>query len=272
MVSRPSYRLAIALVLAAGGLAMSQASAQEACRLEAVGTAKVAAVRDGRTLALADGREARLAAIEVPLPYGVEAAAPTAAQAAKSALENLAAGREVTLKRLGPAEDRYGRLMVHAFVTQDGAERSLQQILLAGGHARVAARVGDRACAAELLAAERAARAAKLGLWADPAYGPRQAEEAAALLDQRGRFTVVEGKVLSVREAGSTIYLNFGRRWSRDFTVTILKRNARIFTAAGIEPKQLEGRRIRVRGWIERRGGPIVEAARPEQIELAERN
>ena len=259
-------------VLAVTGLAITQVSTQEACRLEAIGMAKVAAVRDGRTLVLDDGREAQLAAIEVPLPYGVEAAAQTAAQTARAALENLAIGHNVMLKRLGTAEDRYGRIMVHAFLAEDGAERSLQQSMLAGGHARVAARIGDRACAAELLAAERVARAAKLGLWAEPAYGPRQAEEAAALLDQRGRFTVVEGKVLSVREAGSTIYLNFGRRWSRDFTVTILKRNARIFTAAGIEPKQLEGRRIRVRGWIERRGNPIVEAARPEQIELAERN
>jgi hypothetical protein len=31
--------------------------------------------------------------------------------------------------------------------------------------------------------------------------------------------------VLSVRESGATIYVNFGRRWTEDFTVTILKRN-----------------------------------------------
>lgn len=62
--------------------------------------------------------------------------------------------------------------------------------------------------------------------------------------------------------------MNFGRRWSRDFTVTILKRNRQMFSAAGIVPKALEGHRIRVRGIIERRGGPIVEAAHPEQIEL----
>ena len=78
--------------------------------------------------------------------------------------------------------------------------------------------------------------------------------------------------MLSVRESGGTIYVNFGRRWSEDFTVTIAKRNERAFTAAGLEPKSLAGRRIRVRGWIEERGGPWIEATRPEQIEVAERD
>jgi hypothetical protein len=97
-----------------------------------------------------------------------------------------------------------------------------------------------------------------------------QVENLARLTAQRGHFALVEGKVLSVRESGATIYVNFGRRWTRDFTVTILKRQQRIFAAAGVEPKQFEGRRIRVRGWIEQRGGPIIAAEAPEQIEFAD--
>ena len=77
--------------------------------------------------------------------------------------------------------------------------------------------------------------------------------------------------MVSVRESGATIYVNFGRRWSTDFTVTILKRNERSFKAAGLEPKTLAGRRVRVRGYIEERGGPWIEAARPEQIEITDR-
>ena len=73
-----------------------------------------------------------------------------------------------------------------------------------------------------------------------------------------------------MRESGATIYVNFGRRWTRDFTVIILRRMSRAFTAAGIEPKKLKGRRIRVRGWPEQRGGPINTAEAPEQIEFAE--
>ena len=76
----------------------------------------------------------------------------------------------------------------------------------------------------------------------------------------------------SVRESGGTIYVNFGRRWSQALTVTILKRHERTFAAAGMEPKKLENRRVRVRGWLEERNGPRIEAAHPEQIEIAERN
>jgi hypothetical protein len=99
----------------------------------------------------------------------------------------------------------------------------------------------------------------------------QRAEEPGAIARQQGRFTIVEGNVLSVRESGGTIYVNFGRRWSEDFTVTIAKRNERVFSSAGLAPKRLDRRRIRVRGWIESRGGPVIEAVRPEQIEVVER-
>jgi hypothetical protein len=175
------------------------------------------------------------------------------------------------LKRLGtaPQTDRYGRLVAHVFISENNAERWFQADAVRRGLARVA-RVGDPACARALLAEEQAARAGKLGLWAEPVYVMNKAEDHAEVLKQRGRFALVEGTVLSVRESGGTIYVNFGRRWSEDFTVTIAKRNERAFSAAGLEPKTLAGKRVRVRGWIEERGGPWVEAARPEQIEVAQ--
>jgi len=184
----------------------------------------------------------------------------------------LLAGKAVVLKGFGSDRDRYGRLVAQVFLVDPGSERWVQRELIASGDARVAARVGDRACASELLGDERRARQAMLGVWSDPYYGMRRAEDAAGLLTDRGRFAIVEGAVLSVRESGGTIYVNFGKRWSEDFTVTVAKRNERALMAAGIEPKSLAGRRIRVRGWIEERGGPWVEVTRPEQIELVERN
>ena len=144
--------------------------------------------------------------------------------------------------------------------------------MLAAGHARVGAEVGDPACAAELYSHERVARIAKMGLWSDPQYAIVDAGDLTGLVAGRGRFSVVEGKVLSVRESGGTIYMNFGRRWSQALTVTISKRQERIFTGAGLEPKALENRRLRVRGWIEVRNGPRIEASRPEQIEVVAAN
>jgi endonuclease YncB( thermonuclease family) len=250
--------------------AAKKAISSSECKLTTVATGTVASVIDGRTLVLDDGREVRVAAIEVA-PPGEPAGA-----AAKSALEALSARQTVELRTSGAeptAEvDRYGRLFGHVYVTKDKNERWAEAELIAQGHARVAARVGERACAVALLARERAARAANLGLWADPYYVIRPADDAAAVAAERGRFAIVEGKVLSVRESGPTIYVNFGRRWTQDFTVTIAKRNESAFTNAGLEPKRLQGRRVRVRGYVEQRGGPWVEATRPEQIELAERN
>jgi hypothetical protein len=120
----------------------------------------------------------------------------------------------------------------------------------------------------ELLAREQAARAAGRGIWADSRNAVRQADDAAAILAMRGRMALVEGRVVSVRRSGGTIYVNFGRRWSQDFTVTIAKRNEGAFIAGGLPPQTLERRRVRVRGWIEERGGPWIEATDPEQFEL----
>jgi hypothetical protein len=218
-----------------------------------MGAATVGGIADGG-IVLKDGRKLHLAAIAVSDP----------AQAL------LPAGTTVTLRRLAEARDsdRYGRLNAHVFIAEGGAERWFQAELVRKGFARVSPRVGDADCARKLLAEEQSARTAKLGLWGEAYYVINKAEDPAEVLKNRGRLALVEGKVLSVRESGGTIYVNFGRRWSEDFTVTIAKRNARMFSAAGLEPKSLSGRRVRIRGWIEERGGPWVEAARPEQIEV----
>jgi endonuclease YncB( thermonuclease family) len=236
----------------------AETGATPACRHEPLGTNTIDKVLDGRTLVLADGREVRIAGIEVP-PGDL-------GLAAEAALRGLVAGSPVILK--SPSfSDRYGRLVAYVFVLREGAEQPVAQALLAVGQALAAPNITP-ACAAENFAAERAARAAKLGLWSDPYYEIMSADGAEAIAARRGHFTLVEGKVVSVRESGATVYVNFGRRWSQDFTVTMLKRNERSFVDAGIEPKKLEGRRVRVRGWIEEHGGPWIEALHPAQIEI----
>jgi endonuclease YncB( thermonuclease family) len=254
------------MTIAAFALLLATAISAEAlanCRREPLGAGRVQAVMDGRTLLLSDGREVRLAGIEL-------APADPHGDAARAALAMLLAGRAIALTGPGLASDRYGRIAAQVFddAPDATATPSAQRALLAGGHAMVAARVGDAACAAELLAAERGARAENLGLWADPRHAIRKADDPAAILAERGRFTLVEGFVLSVRESGGTIYVNFGRRWSEDFTVTVQKRSERAFKAAGLELKALARRPVRVRGVIEERGGPWIEAMRPEQIEI----
>jgi endonuclease YncB( thermonuclease family) len=267
------------------------------CGGETVVNATVSRIIDGRTFVLNDGREVRLAAIEVPpLPPPRQSvavpdksgqmtaserdAAEHEGKAAKDALDALIGGDQVVLRQadisLPNNLDRYGRIVAYAYAQRDGEELFAQGALLESGFARVADRIGNKGCAAELLAGENIARTAKLGLWGDPYYDVLNADAPVDVLAQRGRFALVEGQVVSVRESGATIYMNFGRQWSESFAVTISKRNERNFTAAGLDLKSLAGRRVRVRGFVEARGAdgnvPWMEAARPEQIEVADQN
>jgi endonuclease YncB( thermonuclease family) len=248
--------------------AMAQEQPAPVCGGDTIARGVVKRVIDGRTFTLDDGREVRLAAVEVPPPESSPGAA------AKAALDALVGGDDIVLRRADIETDRYGRLVAYAYAVRDGDELFAQGELIASGFARVGDHVGGRSCALELLNSENAARAAKLGLWADSHYDVLDAEAPTDVLARRGRFALVEGKVVSVRESGATIYVNFGRRWSEDFTVTVLKRNERNFTAAGLDLKGLAGRRVRVRGFIEARGGtgqsPWIEADYPEQIETAD--
>jgi endonuclease YncB( thermonuclease family) len=168
----------------------THAAENEPCMPAATITAHVTVVRDGRTLLLDDGRELRLAGVEV-------------SDASRTALQALASGRMLQIGNAGVGYDRYGRLFGFAFV--DGARQSLQAALLEQGAARVSGRVGDKSCAEALLARERAARKAHRGLWADPNFAALQAHNVIGIQAEKGRFALVEGKVLSVHESGSTI-------------------------------------------------------------------
>ena len=286
----PAFLTLLALAPAVAAPDSKRSAAATSCDLETVASGTVASVTDGRTFVLDDSREVRLPTVEIPtlaIPTPAPADSPPSTPAtpslatdpptpppadpdaaAATALRALLAGRHVALRASKLVTDRYGRILADALATREGYPASAQKTLLSQGLARLAARPGGAGCMAELRAAERIGRAAKLGLWADPRYLPRQADDLAGLSAERGRFILVEGKVVSVRESGGTIYVNFGRRWSEDFTVTILKRNERQFIEAGLRPSGLSGRRLMVRGWIEERGGPWIEAAGPEQIEI----
>jgi endonuclease YncB( thermonuclease family) len=242
------------MVLAAIASAASDpALAASACGFEPQGEGRAIVIIDARTFRMDDGREVRLAGIE------------TATADGGAALRILVDGRNVALHGESDAPDRYGRQPAFVFVEQ--AVTPVQGQLLAKGEALASVTIADKACAAELIAAEAAARQARRGIWADPGV-IKNAESPGDILARIGQFTVVEGKVLSVRQAGATTYINFGRRWTRDFAVTISRRMVPAFEAAGIDLKSLENKRIRVRGWIEARGGPRLEARTPGQIEL----
>ncbi len=155
-----------------------------------------------------------------------------------------------------------------AFAFAGEAQQSVQEMLLEDGQARVSARWATMPAPMRFWRprSRRAPPGADFGpipilpLW--------RRKIGIACRASGAHFALVEGKVLSVHDSGGTIYVNFGQRWARDFSVIILHPDARSFAAAGLKPQALTGRRVRVRGWLEQRRGPIIEADAPEQIEL----
>jgi len=228
------------------------------CAFAPLGEGRVAEIIDGRSFRLADGREIRMAGIE-PAPSDASAANRAVA------LTAILAGRDVILRGEDDTPDRYGRQT--AFVFLAPAETLVQSLLLAEGEALVSADVADKECEGVLMTSEAEARQAKKGVW-NRSTAIKNAEIPDDILAGIGRFAVVEGKVLSVRQAGATTYLNFGRNWTRDFAVTISRRALPAIEAAGIALKSLENRQIRVRGFIEARTGPRIELLRAGQIEV----
>lgn len=263
LVPLPLARLPVLLpVLLLNWLLLAGAASAEPLR--------VTAVLDGDTLELEDGRRVRLAGIEAAKPP--RHANPTdgrvwpLAEAATRTLSELALGHRVALH--GPAPvDRHGRLLAH-LVREDGLW--LQSALVVRGLARVHTRPDARAYAAELLAGEEGARNAGRGLWRSRVYAVRDAADPEELARDRDSFQLVEGVVLAVTKSGGEAWLDFGADWRSDVTVHIGRAAMREVTRAGIDPLSFEGRRVRVRGWITLRNGPLIEIAHPEQIERLE--
>jgi endonuclease YncB( thermonuclease family) len=230
------------------------------------GTAKAVAVIDGDTLTLDDGREVRLVGLQAPkLPLGRRGfKAWPLADEAKAALERLALGRRLALHYGGREVDRHRRVLAHLTDAETG--RWIQGAMLAQGMARVYTFKDNRSAIPEMLAIERNARAARRGIWSHPYYAVRTPE---TLTRDADSFQLVEGTVKDVAERKGKTFLNFGADWRSDFTVQIASRDAKSFRKAGLSLKELEGRRIRVRGWIKSFNGPLIEATHPEQIDTA---
>ena len=228
------------------------------------GTAKVSEIVDGDTLVLDDGRQVRLVGIQAPkLPLGrARVKLQPLANEAKAALAELTLGRTVRLSFGGQRIDRYNRQLAHLH-DEDG--RWIQGDLLLRGLARVYSFRDNRSLVADMLTLEREARRADRGIWDHPFYRVRSVSETPRHLDS---FQLVEGRVLDAAEVRGRTYLNFGEDWRTDFTVTISPKDRRRFRKEPFDLLALEGRRVRVRGWLYQRNGPMIDVTHPEQIEL----
>ena len=156
--------------------------------------------------------------------------------------------------------DRHGRRLAHVF----SGPLWLQRELVARGLAIVAPPLVSRERAQALLALERRARLSEPGLWTRIEARAVAADRARSVLD---RFAIVEGLVLSMRRGFRSSFVNFGPDWREDFTIYL--RRGRISRA--FPEGSLEGRRVRVRGWVYYSNGPAIELADPLYLETLSR-
>lgn len=260
-------RCLLVLLLLAGGRA--DAVEPPACDgLEAGPSLTVARVIDGETLLLHDGTQLRLVGVLAPRASdaGAKAEGWPSEVAARAELEALALGKTVDIAFGGERQDRYGRHLGHAFIASaGGAKIWLQGQMLRLGLARAYTSAQNRKCAAALLAAEETARASALGLWSEAAYRVRRADEPNALVPLRGTFQVVEGSITKATRTRTALRLEFAeatRRFGFSVYVPLARGGggAIVNTAQTPDAPQLQGKRMRVRGWVEERGrGPSID-------------
>lgn len=254
------FALAVVCAAALGAEALAEADAR----------ARVVEVVDGDTVVLeraVDGTDqVRLVGIQAPkLALGREGfTAWPLAEESRSALVRLVEGRLVRLVPGDNPGDRHGRILAHLFVDDT---LWVQGEMLRLGMARVYTFADNRVRVADILALEGAARAARRGIWGHSFYAVRAPAETGRHLNS---FQLVEGRILDAAQVRTRVYLNFGPDWRTDFTVTLDSAARRLFREAGFDPLSLEGRRVRVRGWLRDFNGPLIEATHPEQIEVLE--
>lgn len=253
-------------VVGSGGdpaVAYGQQAKVDDCRVKSRRVAIVAKVISGHSVVLDDGTEVRLVSILSPRGDGANGEN-------KHALSKLVLGKKIELGFGGRQRDRYGRLLAHVYLLRAGERLWVQRILLERGLAQVASFADNRACVRLLQVFEEEARRERRGYWGARIFQVREAEQTGRLLGDLNRFQIVEGVIKKVADVRGRIFLNFSADWRTDFTATIAKKYRRVFAKAKMDLKLLEGKRVRVRGWVESWNGPVIKVTHPEQIEIVD--
>ncbi len=227
----------------------------------------VAAVEARGELRLADGRLIRLVGLD---PADGTPDAPDRADTARAALAAMLAGRTVTLTPLAASRDRWGRVPALVF-TGVGTEGGLAAAAIAAGLGRVLPEALAHACRDALLRAEATARAAKLGLWADPYYAVLDVDDEPGFAERSGTRIVAGGTVVAIEPGPFRTVIRFARGTEtpgtrRMLTATVPARAKASFPAGYLDA--YVGRALRFRGLLDLRFGPQIELAGPDDVEV----
>lgn len=230
--------------------------------------ARIRLADDGQ-LEVSGGTRLRLADVQSAdrLPDMSDSIRATLRSARKNMLSSLISARILVACSHSDNPDRYGRLFVDA--VDSGEPFSLRRHLVAEGLALVFPRTRADTCCARLYRAEALARREKKGVWATTTKLIRTIDRRTGTTTlPASDFAIVEGRVLSVGDRERELYLNFGHRWTNDFTVTVVKSNFAGTEVDLARMADLAGKRIRVRGVSDAWQGGRIRVTDPDQIEI----
>lgn len=274
MLLAAAFLAAVARIPDTAAAGSSTPEAPETCPPAAGELSAVVRLIDPSTLALADGTELRFSGLLPPSIHDIPGKAKerlhhwTPERDARQALEQLTQSGRIRLSQDGATRDRYGRRVAHAHTEDANGMRTwLQGALVEEGHARVAPLPERLHCLQALLQREAVARATRKGLWQNPAYAIRDARDTQTLTQLTGTFQIIEGWVVATGASRREVFLNFGRNWRWDFTAAVVLPRGGDSAALSTRLKALEGRYVRVRGWLVKRNGPFIALAGAEAIE-----
>lgn len=172
----------------------------------------------------------------------------------------------------GP-QDRWGLRPAWLVVTPPEEAGLLQYELLLSGREIFAPHHALGDCAELLRGAEKSSRVRAVGRWADKAgRAVYSALDPQALQEAAGDYVIVQGRIVSLGKTRRTRYLNFGRHWKTDFTVTISEADAGAFEdhLAGRDMTfaDLAGRAVEIRGVVQIDDGPRIDLRHVPQLDI----
>jgi hypothetical protein len=192
-------------------------------------------------------------------------------KAAKQHLSAMLNGRRVELAGNAGGTDRHSRLPAQVYLKRGDDVIWVQGSMLQAGLGRSYA-LADEPCIRQMQKLELTARKQKLGLWKYRKFAVLSAASPDVMRGLQNTFQIVEGYVKRVSTVRGRVFLNFGDNWRTDFTASISKKHMGQFATAGIDLHELAGHKLRVRGWLELRNGPMISVSTPGQIELPDQN
>jgi endonuclease YncB( thermonuclease family) len=202
----------------------------------------VQSVVDGDTVRLADRTLVRLIGINTPeIGYDGAKSQPLALAAKQFLDAELRKHERIGLVYGAERHDRHGRRLAHLFMQDGDARYNVQQLVLEQGLGFWVAVAPNTRFLECYQAAEAKAKTAKIGVWREIYFKPKNAADTQSL---KPGFQLLQGTITAVFETRRNFWLKFND------TVALRISHKDIHKFQRADLKALEGKTVIARGWM----------------------